>query len=71
MDGHLNGAIEFYSKLFATEPARVRPGDVNFTVADPPLKLVLVEDSTQAAGSLNHHGVEVESTATSRRRTFG
>jgi catechol 2,3-dioxygenase-like lactoylglutathione lyase family enzyme len=58
----LDEAISFYSRLFATEPAKVRPGYANFAVADPPLKLVLIEDATQAPGSLNHLGVEVEST---------
>ena len=49
-------------ELFATEPAKVRPGYANFAVTDPPLKLVLIEDVTQVPGSLNHLGVEVEST---------
>ncbi len=57
----LDEAISFYSKLFVTEPAKVRPGYANFAVADPPIKLVLIEDATQAPGSLNHLGVEVES----------
>ena len=56
----LDEAVDFYSKLFATKPAKVRPGYANFAVADPPLKLVLIEDATQAPGSLNHLGVEVE-----------
>ena len=42
----LDEAVEFYSKLFATEPAKLRPGYANFAVADPPLKLVLIEDAT-------------------------
>jgi hypothetical protein len=54
-------SIRFYSRLFATEPAKVRPGYANFAVADPPLKLVLVEDKTKEPGSLNHLGVEVDS----------
>jgi catechol 2,3-dioxygenase-like lactoylglutathione lyase family enzyme len=58
----IDEAISFYSRLFATEPAKVRPGYANFAVADPPLKLVLIEDATQIPGSLNHLGVEVEST---------
>ena len=41
----LDEAVEFYSKLFATGPAKVRPGYANFAVADPPLKLVLIEDA--------------------------
>ena len=36
----LGEAIAFYSKLFATQPAKVRPGYANFAVAEPPLKLV-------------------------------
>ena len=59
---NLEEAVEFYSKLFATEPAKVHPGYANFAIADPPLKLVLIENETAVAGSLNHLGVEVEST---------
>lgn len=58
----LDEAVVFYSKLFATEPAKLRPGYANFAVVDPPLKLVLIEDATQAPGSLNHLGVEVATT---------
>jgi hypothetical protein len=57
----LDGAIEFYTRLFATEPAKVRPGYANFAVADPPLKLVLIEGPS-AGGTLNHLGIEVGST---------
>jgi len=58
----LDAAVDFYSKLFATEPAKVRPGYANFAIAEPPLKLVLVE-AHGAAGTLNHLGVEVDDTA--------
>ena len=57
----LDAAIDFYSKLFAKAPAKVRPGYANFAVTDPPLKLVLIEGGG-APGSLNHLGVEVSST---------
>ncbi|MDQ1383191.1 MAG: hypothetical protein QOG65_570, partial [Actinomycetota bacterium] len=57
----LDAAITFYSKLFGTAPAKVRPGYANFAIAEPPLKLVLVEGQGEP-GSLNHLGVEVEST---------
>ncbi len=57
----LDDAVDFYRKLFATEPAKRRPGYANFVIADPPLKLVLIEDSAQAPGALNHLGVEFES----------
>jgi catechol 2,3-dioxygenase-like lactoylglutathione lyase family enzyme len=58
----LDAAIEFYSRLFATAPAKRKPGYANFAVADPPLKLVLFENTNAPGGSINHLGVEVEST---------
>lgn len=54
----LDASIAFYRTLFGTDPAKVRPGYANFAVADPPLKLVLIEN-TGHGGSLNHLGVEV------------
>ncbi|MDX6324080.1 MAG: hypothetical protein QOK15_434 [Nocardioidaceae bacterium] len=51
-------AVSFYSKLFGAEPAKRRPGYANFAIAEPPLKLVLLENPGQG-GSLNHLGVEV------------
>jgi predicted enzyme related to lactoylglutathione lyase len=59
----IDQAVAFYSKLFATEPAKVRPGYANFAIDDPPLKLVLLEDPSKAPGSLNHLGVEVGTAA--------
>jgi catechol 2,3-dioxygenase-like lactoylglutathione lyase family enzyme len=56
----LDQAIAFYSKLFGTEPAKRKPGYANFVIADPSLKLVLLENPGQG-GTLNHLGVEVES----------
>jgi lactoylglutathione lyase len=56
----LDEAIAFYSKLFKTPPAKVKPGYANFAVAEPPLKLVLIENRGRG-GTLNHLGVEVES----------
>jgi catechol 2,3-dioxygenase-like lactoylglutathione lyase family enzyme len=59
----LDEAVTFYSKLFNSEPAKRKPGYANFAVAEPPLKLVLIENPGQG-GTLNHLGVEV---ATSER----
>ncbi len=59
----LEGSIAFYSKLFGTEPAKRRPGYANFAIAEPPLKLVLVEGEEGEATRLDHLGVEVEDTA--------
>ena len=55
---NLDESIAFYSKLFGTEPAKIRPGYANFAIAEPPLKLVLLEHSGPG-GTLNHLGVEV------------
>lgn len=58
----IDQAVQFYSRLFSTEPAKRRPGYANFAIADPPLKLVLIENAATAAeGALNHLGVEVDS----------
>ena len=57
----VEAATAFYVRLFGTEPAKRRPGYANFAVADPPLKLVLLENPGQG-GSLNHLGVEVAGT---------
>ena len=57
----IDAAVAFYSKLFATEPHKRKPGYANFAIADPPLKLVLFEN-TSADSRLNHLGVEVFST---------
>ena len=56
----VEAATAFYTALFGTPPAKTRPGYANFAVADPPLKLVLLENPGRG-GSLNHLGVEVES----------
>lgn len=62
----LEEAVTFYSALFSTVPHKRRPGYANFEIADPPLKLVLIEVGADARGtgvegSLNHLGVEVDS----------
>ncbi len=54
----LDEAVSFYSKFFKTEPAKLRPGYANFAITEPPLKLVLFENA-EAAGTINHLGVEV------------
>jgi catechol 2,3-dioxygenase-like lactoylglutathione lyase family enzyme len=59
----LNESVAFYSKLFGTEPAKLRPGYANFAITEPPLKLILMENPGRG-GSLNHLGVEVADTDT-------
>src|SRR5689334_14847223 len=54
----IDEAVSFYTALFGTEPAKRKPGYANFAIAEPPLKLVLLENPGQG-GTLNHLGVEV------------
>ncbi|MFE3768378.1 ArsI/CadI family heavy metal resistance metalloenzyme [Streptomyces sp. NPDC057579] len=72
----LDASVEFYAKLFGVEPAKRRPGYANFTIAEPPLKLVLIEGEPGQETRLDHLGVEVASTdqvtaATDRLREAG
>jgi catechol 2,3-dioxygenase-like lactoylglutathione lyase family enzyme len=57
-----DAAVAFYSRLFGTAPAKLRPGYANFAVDDPPLKLVLNSPGNGPGGTINHLGVEVSST---------
>ena len=57
-----DAAVAFYSRLFGTAPAKLRPGYANFAIADPPLKLVLNSPGNGPGGTINHLGVEVGST---------
>lgn len=57
----IDQAVEFYSKLFATPVAKRKPGYANFEIAEPPLKLVLIEATE--GGSINHLGVETTDSA--------
>ncbi|MFF2028593.1 ArsI/CadI family heavy metal resistance metalloenzyme [Rhodococcus koreensis] len=57
---NLEEAVTFYSKLFDTPPAKLKPGYANFAIAQPPLKLVLLENPGMG-GTVNHLGIEVES----------
>ncbi|MFF0725160.1 ArsI/CadI family heavy metal resistance metalloenzyme [Streptomyces sp. NPDC004134] len=72
----LDGSVAFYARLFGTEPAKRRPGYANFAIAEPPLKLVLIEGEPGEDTRLDHLGIEVETAgqvtaATSRLRDAG
>ena len=58
----IDAAVEFYSTLFDTAPAKRRPGYANFAVANPPLKLVLIEGRAGEPTVMDHLGVEVDTT---------
>src|SRR3954464_378322 len=57
----LDASVAFYSKLFDTEPAKLRDGYANFAVAEPPLKLVLIQGEAGHETRMDHLGVEVTS----------
>lgn len=64
----LDRSVEFYATLFGTQPHKRRPGYANFAIAEPPLKLVLIEVPADRRGAgtaqaLNHLGIEVDSSA--------
>ena len=58
----LEASVAFYQSLFGVEPAKRRPGYANFAVAEPPLKLVLIEGEPGRPTVLDHLGVEVGTT---------
>ena len=58
----LEASVAFYAKLFGTQPAKRRPGYANFAIAEPPLKLVLIEGTPGEPTRVDHLGVEVETT---------
>ena len=55
---NLDEAVDFYSKLFGAEVNKREPGYANFSIEEPPLKLVLFENPG-ADERLNHLGVDV------------
>jgi len=56
----LDEAVDFYSRMFDTQPYKVKPGYANWEIANPPLKLVVFEQPDAEPGSINHLGVETE-----------
>ena len=65
----LDASIDFHSKLFGATPAKRRPGYANFAIAEPPLKLVLLEGEQGVPTVMDHLGVEVESSGQVREAT--
>jgi catechol 2,3-dioxygenase-like lactoylglutathione lyase family enzyme len=58
-------SVEFYRKLFAAEPVKLRPGYAKFDISRPPLNFTLNESRSTAPpapGSLSHLGIQVAST---------
>jgi catechol 2,3-dioxygenase-like lactoylglutathione lyase family enzyme len=58
----LEASVAFYTKLLGAEPAKRRAGYANFAIAEPPLKLVLLEGEPGQQTAMDHLGIEVETT---------
>lgn len=56
---NLETAVNYYSKLFGTKVNKRKPGYANFSMTNPPLKLVLIENPG-AAERINHLGIETD-----------
>ncbi len=69
----VDAAVDFYTRLFGSGPAKRQPGYANFAIAEPPLKLVLIESPDARAsgvgGALNHLGIEVGASEEVERAT--
>jgi catechol 2,3-dioxygenase-like lactoylglutathione lyase family enzyme len=55
-------SIEFYRKMLAIEPSKVRTGYAKFDVENPPLNLTLNQHTFNEQGALSHLGLQVGST---------
>lgn len=58
---NIEKSIEFYRKLFAIEPSKVRHGYAKFDVQNPPLNFTLNEGLVAEGGALSHLGIQVRS----------
>ena len=59
----LDASLDFYRRLFATEPVKVRSRYAKFDLTNPPLNLTLNEQAFTDRGALSHLGIQVASTA--------
>jgi extradiol dioxygenase family protein len=58
----VKNSLEFYRKLFAIEPSKVRTGYAKFDLQNPPLNFTLNEVPVTKRGALSHMGIQVTST---------
>lgn len=54
-------SIEFYTKMFAADPVKIKPGYAKFDIANPPLNFTMNEAVVPKSGSLSHLGLQVGS----------
>ncbi|HET6860879.1 MAG TPA: ArsI/CadI family heavy metal resistance metalloenzyme [Streptomyces sp.] len=59
----------FYPHLFGAGPAQLRDGYANFAIAEPPLKLVLIEGEADENTRMDHLGIEVSTSEAAHATT--
>src|SRR5262245_55717737 len=55
-------SVEFYQKMFAVAPTKVRTGYAKFDIQNPALNFTLNEVPFNERGALSHLGIQVAST---------
>jgi catechol 2,3-dioxygenase-like lactoylglutathione lyase family enzyme len=55
-------SIDFYQRMFGTEPSKVRTGYAKFDVQNPPLNFTLNQVPFHGRGALSHLGIQVATT---------
>lgn len=55
-------SVEFYQRMFGTEPAKIRSDYAKFDLAQPPLNFSMNQGNFERGGSVSHFGLQVEST---------
>lgn len=58
----IDASVDFYRRLFGTEPVKVRDDYAKFDVAEPPLNFTMNRAVVGTGGSLSHLGIQVDST---------
>ena len=62
---HFEESVAFYSKLFDTEPAKLKEGWAKFDLAEPALNMTLSQrEQPIEGGDISHLGIEVEDSDT-------
>ncbi|MCB1140212.1 MAG: VOC family protein [Leptospiraceae bacterium] len=56
----LDKSVDFYSKFFEVQPAKIRAGYAKFQLENPGLVFSLVENKDRVAGNFGHMGIQVE-----------
>jgi catechol 2,3-dioxygenase-like lactoylglutathione lyase family enzyme len=59
---NVEASVDFYRRMFAIEPVKLRAGYAKFDVEFPSVNLALNESAPEGPGRLSHLGIQVPST---------